>query len=213
MRRLKNIIDLTTVGSLPAKLVNIITLFRIMMFPVLIACLFLDQIDVYKWLLIMSFLTDLIDGQLARRYKVTSVMGARIDSVGDDLTMLAAIIGAFYYRFDFILKESYFIFPLIALYILQLILAVIKYGKMTSFHTILAKVAAFFQGLFLCSLFFFQEISYPLFYPAFIFTALDVIEEITLVIILKNWEVNIKGVYWVLRRSKKNHQETGQGDK
>src|SRR5688500_17955370 len=75
-------------------IINGITVYRLIMAPVLVVLIFSHQVNLFKWLLAVSFFTDLIDGWLARRYKVTSVWGARLDSIADDLTMIAGIVAA-----------------------------------------------------------------------------------------------------------------------
>jgi CDP-diacylglycerol--glycerol-3-phosphate 3-phosphatidyltransferase len=202
MHPINKLPDLFRYGSRPAIIINLITMYRIVMFPVLLVLLFLDQIQAFKWLLLFSLLSDLIDGVLARKYKATSLLGAHLDSIGDDLTVLVGTIGVFYYRFDFMMENLYFILGLLSMYLIQLVYALIKYGRMTTFHTIMAKLAVFFQGMFICSAFFFKEVSEILFFSAVIVTALDIIEEIMLIWILKTWEANVKGIYWVLRREK-----------
>jgi len=42
----------------------------------------------------------------------------------------------------------------------------------------------------------------PLFYAAVILTGLELIEEIIMVSLLPNWEANVKGLYWVLKKKK-----------
>jgi len=104
--------------------------------------------------LAISFFTDLIDGFLARKFKITSILGSRLDSIGDDLTVLSGIIGLFAFRFSFLKEEVWAMSLLLALFVAQNILAFIKYKKITSFHTYLAKTAAIFQGIFLILIFF-----------------------------------------------------------
>jgi cardiolipin synthase (CMP-forming) len=88
---------------------------------------------------------------------------------------------------------------LLVLFIIQTILALMQYGKISSFHTYAAKCAALLQGSFLILLFFLPQPPEILFYVAFAVTAIDLIEEIILVILLKEWKANVKGLYWLLR--------------
>jgi phosphatidylglycerophosphate synthase len=180
--------------------VNAITLYRLVMAPVMLFVIIFGSIDIFKWLLAISFSTDAIDGFLARKFKAASIFGSRLDSVADDLTILAGITGLFVYKLDFIKEHVFAVTVLIVLLLLQNILALIKYGKISSFHTILAKIAAVFQGSFLILIFFLPEPMYSLFYIAVVFSALDLIEEIILVFILKEWKTNVKGLYWVLKQ-------------
>lgn len=181
------------------KLINLITLYRIIAFPVLLVFIFTDRLDIFKWLIIISFLTDAVDGFLARKFKANSILGAKLDSIGDDLTILAAIIGLAVFKIEFLKKEwLIFAIPLFFFFV-QFITAFIRYGKMSSFHTYLAKTAAILQGLFLCSMFLFSNPSYALFYATALVTLLELIEEIVIVIVLPQWKTNVRGLYWVLK--------------
>jgi cardiolipin synthase len=165
-------------------IINGITVYRIVAAPFLIFLIFTGRVDLFKWLLAVSFFTDLVDGYLVRRYKTTSIFGARLDSVGDDLTVLAAVIGLLVLKTDFIKEQMEIFIILFVLYAFQNISALIKYRKMTGFHTYSAKAAAILQGLFLILIFLLPQPVYPLFYGAAIATGIDLIEETILVILL-----------------------------
>ena len=66
-------------------IVNGITLYRMIAAFLLILLIVNHQPEIFKWLPAISFLTDAVDGCLARRYKVVSVLGAKLDSIADDL--------------------------------------------------------------------------------------------------------------------------------
>ena len=185
-------------------LINGITIYRIAVAPFLLVLIFTDRFELFKWLLAASFFTDLIDGFLARLFKVTSIGGSRLDSIGDDLTVLAAIIGLIVFEPGFLKEELPLILFLLALFVIQNAVALIRYGKLTSFHTYIAKMAAVLQGMFLLLMFWLHDPFYPLFYAAIAVTALDLLEEIILVALLPKWEADVKGIYWVQKRKKQN---------
>ena len=180
--------------------INGITLYRIIAAPILLVLLFTKQYDIFKWLLGVSFFTDLIDGHLARKYKVTSIMGTKLDSIGDDLTVLVGLIALFVLKLDFIKQHIIILIILLVLFLVQTTFAFIKYRKMTNFHTLLAKTAALLQGVFLIFVFFTEQPSLILFYAAIIVTLLELIEEIILVGMLPQWQANVKGIYWALKK-------------
>ncbi|HEY9490013.1 MAG TPA: CDP-alcohol phosphatidyltransferase family protein, partial [Chryseosolibacter sp.] len=138
------------------------------------------------------------------RYKVASVLGAKLDSIGDDLTVLAATVGLFVTRFAFIREQVTIFVVLFVLFLIQFGLSFYRHKKMSTFHTYLAKVAAVTTAIFLLSVFFFDRIYYGLFYAAVFLTGIGIIEEIILAVILKEYRSNVKGLYWVLK-------EAGQG--
>lgn len=187
-------------------IINSITLYRLLASLLLLFFILENDREAFKWLLLLSFFTDAIDGFLARWFRVTSILGSRIDSIADDLTILMAIIGLLVWKPEFIWQEHILIFVLGALYLIQLTLAIYRYGSISSFHTYTAKVAAVFQGVFFLLVFFLPEWPSLLFYLAAFATILDLIEEIILVLLLPQGRTDVKGLYWVLKqRSRTQH--------
>jgi phosphatidylglycerophosphate synthase len=180
-------------------IVNGITLCRMIAAPILLLLIINHQPETFKWLLAVSFLTDVIDGHLARRYKVISILGAKLDSVADDLTVIMAIIGMIVFKPEFFRQEIILFIILLALFVLQTAFAVARYGKISSFHTYAAKTAAVLQGIFLLLLFFVDKPVYILFYITIAVTAIELVEEIILVCMLPQWKTDVKGLYWVIR--------------
>ena len=182
-------------------IVNAITFYRLLAAPVLLFLLFSDQLAVFKWLLMASFLTDATDGYLARKYQVTSVFGSILDSVSDDLTIAVAIIGITLVNPEFLRKELALVAVQVLLFITQICFALIRYRKITSFHTYLAKFVTIFQGIFLVLFYWLPEPVYALFYGVSTLTILDLLEETLLVLIIPRWEKDVKGLYWVIKKS------------
>ena len=181
-------------------IINAITLYRLLAAFVLLYFIIIGRQDIFKWMLAVSFFTDAIDGFLARRYHVVSIIGARIDSIADDLTVLMAILGIVFFQPDFLRQELSMVLLLVGLYLLQIVMAFIRYGKLTSFHTYLAKFAAVLQAVFLILFFFLNDWPTTLFYIAAIATILDLLEEIILVIMLPSWKTDVKGIWWLRKK-------------
>ena len=178
--------------------INGITLYRIIAAPFLLILVFNGDFNIFKWLIGFSFFTDLVDGFLARRYKVVSILGSKLDSIGDDLTIFCAITGLFVFNFDFIKEHVISLLFLFILYLIQLIIAFYKYHQITNYHTYLAKLSAILQGVFFIFIFFTKNNYIYLFYFALFITAIQIIEEIIITLYLKTWKANVKGLYWVL---------------
>lgn len=196
MERVKN----ERTSSSPAYyIINGITIYRVVASVVLLFFIWRKNEEAFQWLLAVSFFTDAIDGFLARKYKVVSIVGSRLDSIGDDLTVLMGIIGMVVFRPAFFEDHYPTMIAVTLLFLVQASIALYKFGKFTSFHTYLAKLAALFQGCFLILLFFLPEPPVWLFYAAALVTAADLIEETALVIRLREWKTDVKGIYWVIR--------------
>ncbi len=74
--------------------INILTLFRILIGPIIF--LLLVSSDKYLLVLILFFLagiTDYFDGYLARKYEATSDIGEILDPVADKILIIFALIG------------------------------------------------------------------------------------------------------------------------
>lgn len=181
--------------------INGITAYRLIMGPVLILLAIMGRYEEFKWLLPVSFATDLVDGNLARRFHVESKGGARMDSIADDLTIAASIVGMFIFKHHFAMSQLNWMLILFILFAMQTIYSLYTYRRITSYHTYLAKLAAILQGCFFILLFLINTPSYILFYAAAIVTGLELIEEIILIYFIPVWETDVKGLYWVLKRS------------
>lgn len=71
---------------------NLITIGRLLLVPV-IAWLLVERryLPALAVFLVAAF-SDLADGAIARRYRIVSALGARLDPIADKLTMLAATV-------------------------------------------------------------------------------------------------------------------------
>lgn len=126
-----------TLKSIP----NLITLIR---FPAAVGLIW-DAKDgtasaLFLPLFIVAAASDGVDGFLARKLKATSVTGALIDGYADIALYTACLISACLIYPD-ILKQ--YALGLIGLIFIQLVswgFSLIKFGKMTSYHTYSAKV-------------------------------------------------------------------------
>jgi CDP-diacylglycerol--glycerol-3-phosphate 3-phosphatidyltransferase len=176
--------------------------YRIFAAPFLLLLIWFDERLVFTWILLISYLTDAIDGYLARKLKITSPRGSQLDSFGDQITLAVGLIGLFVFESVFIQTNLILIIVAFIPYILQMLIAYIKYGKATAFHTYLAKLSAVLQSIFiLWSLFFSPE--YSLFYTMIIIGLFETFEEITLIFMYDNWASDVKSIYWAYKDKKR----------
>ena len=179
--------------------------YRIAAAPLLIVLLVLNERNLFTWFLLISYCTDAIDGFIARKLQITSPRGSQLDSFGDQVTFILGLVGILIFEFDFIKSNYVLIIISFSPYLIQMLIAFIKYGKATAFHTYLAKLSAIVQSAFILWLLFFEPI-YWLFYVMIVIGILETIEEITLIFMYDNWVAGVKGIYWAIqdkRRDKK----------
>jgi len=188
--------------------VDWISFYRILAAPLLLVLLWLDKRELFTWFLLISYSTDMIDGFLARKFKISSARGSQLDSFGDQVTFVIGILGLFIFENEFIIQNIFLILISFIPYVIQMVIAYVKYGKATAFHTYLAKTSALIQGTFILWALFFMP-DYWLFYAMIVFGILETTEEIILIFMHKEWVSDIKGIYWVLldkrRRIKKKN--------
>ena len=180
--------------------------YRVAAVPLLSILLWFGERELFTWFLLISYSTDAIDGYLARNLKMTSARGSQLDSIGDQLTFIMGLIGLVVFETDFIKTNIILILIAFVPYLLQMVIAFVKYGKATSFHTYLAKVSAVLQGVFILWLLFFGPV-YWLFYLMIIIGLLETLEEITLIFMYDTWVSDVKGFLFALK-DKRRLQDT-----
>ena len=70
--------------------------------PILLASVLLGRVGVFKWLLLACLLSDILDGLIARTFRLTSKLGASLDSIADMATMLIGLIGVLVFQRPFV---------------------------------------------------------------------------------------------------------------
>ena len=71
---------------------NILTLARLGLVPVMGSCLAKEMYAIAFPVFLVAAVTDFADGYIARRYKLTSTLGATLDPIADKLNMLVATV-------------------------------------------------------------------------------------------------------------------------
>jgi phosphatidylglycerophosphate synthase len=180
-----------------------LSLYRILAAPVLVLVILYGRRDIFAALLLMSFLTDVLDGYIARRLKITSEQGAKLDSMGDLVTVVIGVVAFCSFETGFVLQHLQLIGFAVGAYLICLCLSLYKYGKPSSFHTWLSKTTAVVQGLFLLASFTWSPNELLLLITV-VLSVLASLEEIVLILLLPTWKTNVKGLYWVLGKNTKS---------
>jgi CDP-diacylglycerol--glycerol-3-phosphate 3-phosphatidyltransferase len=169
---------------------------RLLASPVLVCFAFAGWEAPFKWLLLASLLSDTIDGAIARAFHTQSRRGALLDSVADIVLTLATLLGLVRLQWPFVSEHHRALFLIVGIYVLEVALALYRYGRVSSFHTYLARVAAYAQAVFVLSLFFLGDYGW-LFYLTVIVSVIAYVEELVLLYFLPNWTSDVRGLYWV----------------
>jgi phosphatidylglycerophosphate synthase len=126
----------------PSSLPNAFTATRLALVPVLLLLAAANSPHAFVAVLAVAFATDAIDGWLARRFRLESPLGAKLDSRADMALWLSLPIATWLLRPDFVRAEAVSIGVLLASLALPLGAGLAKFGRVPSYHTWLAKGTA-----------------------------------------------------------------------
>lgn len=176
-------------------LVNMCTTYRIVICPVLLVMLFNDH-PAFKWVLLSAFITDALDGFLARAFRVTSKLGAKLDSLADDILFLVSVTAILYMNSE-IFSQNYLIISLmfLILFIKMLFLWILHNKIISGLHTYSTKAAAFFQAVFFLHAVFLVPSQF-IFMVMVVLTILAMVEEIMIIILNKELKPNTKSLFF-----------------
>jgi CDP-diacylglycerol--glycerol-3-phosphate 3-phosphatidyltransferase len=166
--------------------------------PVLIACVIIEEREIFTWLLMVALFSDILDGLFARLFRMCTEVGALLDSIADVLLTLVVIAGMFVFIRPILFMHAWGLGVIIGAYVLVLAFALLKYGQVAGFHNYLSRVAAYAQGIWIMSTLFwgFQSWAYI---PMIAISLLSYIEEALMIAVLCRPLPDARGLPWVLR--------------
>ena len=188
--------------NIPLNIPNILSLYRLLSFPFVIAIALLNMESLFVILLSINLITDILDGYIARRFNMQTAIGAKLDSIADNGMYIQAFLGIYLFKsVEFtphIISFSLFI----ALFISCLIFSLVKFKQFPSLHLYSWKIGGYIQGIFFFVLFVFDFYTY-FYYFMIIWGITSFLEHILVQIILPKMESNAKGLYWVIKKDRR----------
>lgn len=175
---------------------NLLSSFRLIVAPYLLFIARQNRPKLFLAILAVSLMTDAIDGFIARRWKVTSKTGAKLDSWGDFVTFITIAISAWWLWPEIMVREIAFVITGIISFLLPVSLGFIKFKKLPSYHTWAAKI----QGVLMCSaiyILFVTGVAWP-FRFAVILQCFVSMEEILITLCLKEQRSNIPSLWHLI---------------
>ena len=176
---------------------NALSVYRIAVLPFLLWNIAQENLQTFVLLLTISFITDILDGFIARRWNQQTKLGSRLDSIADMGTYLAALAGVVIFKPQFTEKYSVELLILIVLYLLPLLISLLKFGKIPGLHLYSSKVTAYLQAIFIIILLL-QNSNALFFYLILIVSYLSYLEEIIVILILPEPRANAKSIFSVM---------------
>ena len=179
---------------------NVISLVRLSAVPVLIWLAFAQEQRTFAWLLLAAGLSDVLDGWIARRFEWTSALGALLDSIADLLLIIVSLYGIWQLQSQVFLNEWLVFSSVIVIWTIVHVTALVRYGRLASFHTRLAQFGMLMFGTFVMVLLFFDFFAW-FFYITAAICFLGGIESLVMIVLVPAWTPDVReGLPAILRK-------------
>lgn len=195
----KNIIfALTTATERFWTIPNILSVYRIFIFPFILWLIFTNRENLFAVFITISLVTDFLDGFIARRFNMQTNIGVKLDSWADLGTYILAFIAIGLFKWPAIKPHAWMLYVFAAIMALSYVVVFFKFKGLIGLHTYMFKITGYMQGAFLVSFFLWGFYLLP-YYICLTWGTLACIEEIIIILILKKPRMNVKGLYWLLK--------------
>jgi cardiolipin synthase (CMP-forming) len=181
---------------------NILSGWRLLTFPVLMYFIFTNRRDAFILLLSINLITDILDGLIARLFKLQTPFGARLDSLADMGTYIAAFSAFIFLEWEFVSAHGTAFSVLIFLWVLPQVISLIRFARPPHFHLWSNKFAGYLQGIFIFTYFNWGN-SEIYFWVMWSVSVLAFLEELIVVILIPQLRSNLKGIFWMMREQGK----------
>jgi CDP-diacylglycerol--glycerol-3-phosphate 3-phosphatidyltransferase len=176
---------------------NLLSCGRLLLVPLLLALAWSGKSGWFLACLILSILTDMADGNLARRWKITSELGARLDSLADFTTSLSLPVCAWWLRPDVVRQEAGFLAVCVFFFLAPIAFGFLKYRRLTSYHTWGAKLMFVVMSLAVPAMFaggpgWLLRVLAPL-------VVISQIDEMAITTLLPEWRANVPSCWHAWR--------------
>lgn len=143
---------------------NLLSLIRLLLVPAIWLLAAAGEARAVGIGLIISGITDVLDGQLARRFGQVSALGSRLDAIADAAVNTSALGWLYLLRPEVVRDHVLLIVPLIALGIAAIVVGWVRFGRIADLHLPSGRAMAVAGYLFLVNLFLFDAYSRVLFF-------------------------------------------------
>ncbi|QGY46426.1 CDP-alcohol phosphatidyltransferase family protein [Maribellus comscasis] len=191
--------QITVKGENIINVPNFISLYRLLVFPVILFMALTGRESGFVILLCISLVSDVLDGNIARLFKLQTNFGAALDNLADICTYAMAILGLFVFKWAEIEPHSWILFLFLGIFILSYVVSFARFGKIPGLHLYSAVSAGYAQSIFFFVLFVFG------FYPWMLYVVatwgiIAYIEKIIILFKLDDIRIGVKGLYWLLKK-------------
>ncbi|MRR33890.1 CDP-alcohol phosphatidyltransferase [bacterium] len=184
-------------STTPVNIPNCLSGSRLAAVPILLVLAWQGRANAFLVLFVCALLTDLADGYLARRLHQESELGARLDSWGDFALYMATPICAWRLWPELIVREAPYVATVVASFTLPILVGLVRYRRLTSYHTWGAKLSAVLMGISTFILFAGGP-AWPFRFSTAVLV-LTQLEEISITVVLSEWHSNVPSLWHAMR--------------
>ena len=177
---------------------NFLSAYRIAVVPAILFAILNGHRMAFAWLILVSLVTDILDGMLARRWHQETRLGTWLDSVADLLTYFLALLGMIVLEGPFIRAHGIEIGLLVGFYLASEIVSIARFHRPIAMHLYSSKLTGVAQGVFFAVYFLYAYVP-AVFYAMIALGILNNVEEIIVLCLLDEVRLNARGLYWVLK--------------
>jgi CDP-diacylglycerol--glycerol-3-phosphate 3-phosphatidyltransferase len=177
---------------------NLISGIRFITAPVMLWLAWNGYGKSFMLVLAIAFLSDVLDGLVARLTHQTTEFGAMLDTWGDLVTYMTIGFGTWWLWPEIVHREDLYLYTIVACFVIPALFATIKFDTYISYHTHGIKVAAVSIGLSLYPLFLGGP-AWPFRIAVFIYV-IAAIEEIAITFTLSKVQSNVRTIWHVFQQ-------------
>lgn len=177
---------------------NLITTYRLLMVPVILYFAISGREKLFALFLVINLVSDIIDGYIARRFKMETEIGATLDSFADNFNYVLAFIGFFVFKMEDFKPHVVSLIIFFSMLVMTVIVPLIKFRRFPSYHLYTTKIGGYIQGAFFICLFTIGFIT-PFYYFMIAWGIMGAVECIAIDLFIPEMRSNVKGLYWVLK--------------
>jgi cardiolipin synthase (CMP-forming) len=178
---------------------NQLTAARLAILPVLWALALLDRPVFVGIGLIFSFVTDVLDGYLARRLGQVSDFGSRFDSLIDNILIPSALVWVWLLRPEVYRDHILMALIAIVLYFSSLLIGIVKFRRFANLHLQSKRLGSVLMYLFVAHTLIADQYNAVLFYLALIIFIISSVEGLALQLICSQVDEHMGSILFVLK--------------
>ena len=194
----------TTPGREPLLTVpNLLCAVRLFTSPLLVVLAWFELSSWCLALFVTLLLTDWLDGKLAKLLKQETLFGARLDSFADATFYGCVLLALVVLRAEMMHQEAIWIALTLSSFAVSVAAGWIKFNRVPSYHTRLAKTSWLLVGIGVVSVF--AGWTIWLFRLALGTVILTNLEATAITLVLPEWRVNVSWLFQALRERRESN--------